>query len=113
MANQNSGLFLPTTEIISTQQVMDATQNNVNLQQVLIRIIQAFNNTNLAINQKDTGTYVPIEFNTGKLYYGNPQRPIFRKVIINVGPLPNSGTKTVAHNLPVTADWSFIFINGW
>lgn len=76
----------------------------------------------VAINTRDSSYYPTIEFINGQLYFPDPAlspltsdqpryRSVFRKVI-DFGQLPNTTTKSVAHDLSPTSDWSFTRIYG-
>ncbi len=122
MANsQQSGVFVPTTYIWDVAQV-GATGASPELQELLIRMYQNINQISLALNIKDSGIYSLLEFVNGQLLFPNPnnnsstaafaaQRQILRKVI-NFGALPNTGTKSVAHNIICTATTLFTRIYG-
>ncbi len=116
------GLFLPTTEILDVQQFVTDNLTADQLQELLIRIVQAFNDVNQAVNLKDTGIYSEAEFVNGQVFFPNPtlssltaqaptQRQVFRKVI-NSGALQNAGTTTVAHGITVDASTTFTRIYG-
>ena len=115
-----SGLFLPITQIIDTQFIYDNEELNEDLKQILIRVVQAFNDHAQAINLKNTGMYDLNEFVTGQVYFPNPavaatttQSEIFRQVyriVINFGALPNNMNKTVAHGLTFDATTTFTAI---
>lgn len=119
-ANVGPGLFLPTTQIIDTQFIYDNEELNEDLKQILIRVVQAFNDHAQAVNLKDTGMYNLQEFVTGQVYYPNPnlssltgQTPVFRQVfriVIDFGALPNNANKTVAHGLTFDANTTFTAI---
>lgn len=115
--NVGPGLFLPTTQIIDTQVLYDEPELNQNLKQILIRIVQAFNDYAQAINFKDTGIYNLQEFVTGQVFFPNPvlssttaQTPVLRQVfrsVVNFGALPNNANKAVAHGITITANTTF------
>lgn len=111
-SNVNPGWFLPTTEIIGTNLIIEAAKDNVLLQQILIQVIKSIGNLNKTVNGKDTGIYALTEFVNSQAYYigANSSQPIsvFRKVI-NFGTLPNTGNKTVAHNITINANQNFTF----
>lgn len=111
-SNVNPGWFLPTTEIIGTDLIIEAAKDNVLLQQVLIQVIKSIGNLNKTVNGKDTGIYSFTEFINSQGYYisSNSSQPIsvFRK-LINFGALPDTGNKPVAHNIPINANQDFTF----
>ena len=71
MANfpKNTGVFLPTTEIIDIQFIYDNKNLQQDLKEMLIRIVQAFNDSNTAVNFKDTAIYSLSEILNGQLFY--------------------------------------------
>lgn len=120
MPTSPEGLFLPTTQLIDVKSVSNNEALDEDLKQVIIRIIQAFNDYAAAINVKDTGIYDLVEFVNGQIFFPNPalnsttpQPPTFRQVfriVINFGTLPNNMTKPVAHGLTIDANTSFTAI---
>lgn len=74
----------------------------------------------VAINKKETGVYLQQELYTGGSFIPEQTpdgptnfsyRPIFRSVI-DFGALPNASAKSVAHNLSLGSNASFIKIYG-
>jgi hypothetical protein len=119
----DTGLFLPTTEIIDTGYIYDIDNFSADqLKQILIRIVQAFNDSNTTMNLKDSAIYSLQEFVNGQIFFPNPalssttaQTPQFRQVfrkVFNIGALPNAATKTVAHGIPSSATNTFTRIYG-
>jgi hypothetical protein len=114
---ENTGLFLPTTNIWDVIPE-DATFVTIDmLKELLLRLHQNMNNTSMAVDRKDTGMYTLTEFMNGQSFFPDPtldsttlqtpvQRQVYRKVI-NFGALPNAATKSVAHGLTITNTWSF------
>lgn len=109
-----TGLFLPTTEIFSIQSLRTNKISNDQLKEILIRILQAFNESNSIVNNKDTGIYSLDEYVCSKTFFKDPAltsasaktaeaRGVLRKVI-NFGALPNAGTKNVAHGITIDAN---------
>ncbi len=120
MASFRGGQFLPTTQLIDIESVSQNDSMNEDLKQVIIRIVQAFNDYAQAINIKDTGMYPLAEFVTGQIYFPNPtlnsttaQAPVYRQVFrttVNFGALPNTMNKAVAHGITVDANTTFTHI---
>jgi len=102
--NANTGMFLPTTFIMDTD----------DQRELIIRLYQNLGFICNTVNLKDTGYYALEEFNTGQSFFPDPalnsttpQTPIFRnafRLVINFGALPNTATKSVAHGISVTAN---------
>lgn len=106
----DSGSFIPTTFIWDVQRLHEIDVKSPEFKELLIRLYQNLNRMALSLNQKGTGLYPLIEFNTNKVFFPNPaltsitpqtptDRNVFRKVI-NFGALPNTGTKAVNHDIP-------------
>lgn len=118
------GAFVPTTD------VFDVLNDNINLsgeegKLFLVRLRQSVNNMALVTNIKDSGYYLPAEFVNGQLYFPNPdpaitapaaKNAVYRQVyrmVVNFGALPNTATKSVAHNIPnISADFTFTRMYG-
>lgn len=119
-SNVGPGLFLPTTQLIDTQSIYDNENLDEDLKQIMIRMVQAFNDYANAINLKDTGIYNLAEFVSGNVYFPNPalksttrEQPTFRQVfriVVNFGALPNNANKAVAHGLTIDANTTFTAI---
>lgn len=98
---------------------IDLLPYNSNQENFTMEIYQKINEMINIINNKDSAIYSNEEFYTcGKWYVGNdPKIPqqLMRKVI-SFGALPNTATKSVAHELngtnPINADWIVIPIAG-
>jgi len=117
MAQNDTGLFLPTTNIWDVLPD-DADFITVDIfKELLVRLQQNMGNTSKAVDLKDTGYYTQTEFVNGQSFFPDPTlapddanyltyRQVYRKAI-DFGTLPNNGTKSVAHGLAVTNAWSF------
>jgi len=116
-------MALPLQGYVLTTNVWDVTQlsdkaASPELKELLVRLYQNINNISNVLNIKDTGYYDNTQptlcqqrfFSNPALSSqttGNPiQREVFR-IVINFGALPNTGTKSVAHNIPITTAYSF------
>ncbi len=119
MANnaQNSGSFIPTTNVWDVSSFIDRKLDEEALKELLVRMYQNLNVMAISLNTRDAGFYVQDEFVCGQVYFPNPSlssatstrptlRQVFRKVIL-FGALPNTGASSVAHNIPVDAGYSF------
>lgn len=117
-SQSNFGLFVPTTNVFEIQ----SANIDQGLKNILVRLYQDINTIALSLNGKDSGIYDTQEFLTGKIYYPSKSqsstssgtanmRPVFRK-IINTGPLPNAGTISVPHNIPISGGYFFTQIYG-
>lgn len=116
------GAFLPTTDVYDTEAIYSIDINSEEFKEFLVRLRQSTNNIALVVNIKDSGYYVLEEFVNGQLWFPNPTlttpnvvMPIYRQVFrktINFGALPNTATKTAAHGLSPTSDWTFTRVYG-
>lgn len=118
--NTNSttvGAFIPTTNIWDVSQLYSMDVNSQEFKELLVRLYQNLNNISTMVNFKDTGFYDTNEFVNGQLYFPNPalssqtqQNPLFRQVfrlVIEFGALPNTATKSVAHNISINDAYTF------
>jgi hypothetical protein len=123
MANsypQNVGAFVPTTYIWDVAQIKEIDVSSPEFKELLVRLYQNVSNIANVLNVKESGYYALSEFVTGKQYFINPAlnsttstTPVFRQVfrkVINFGALPNTGTKSVPHLIPLTAAVTFTHI---
>jgi hypothetical protein len=112
------GLFLPTTPLFDVGDLEDPAQSR----ELIIRLTQKINDIIIALNLKDTGYYPLDVFVNGQSFFENPAlsdvstqlptfRQVFRKVFLS-GPLPNVGTLTIPHGIPITASFTFTRIYG-
>jgi len=106
MAADNTGLFLSTTMMIPDDN-----------EEMKVRLYQYLNSIALATNLKDTASYSLEEFLNGQVFFPDPtiapgdsnyliKRGVYRKVI-DFGQLPNTATKSVAHDIAITNTFSF------
>jgi len=113
------GSFVPIDPLYNIDQV---DVNSAAFKEYLRQLQRILYDISLALNTRESAYYPEIEFINGQLYFPNPalssttaQKPelrqVFRKVI-NFGQLPNTTSKTVAHNLSPTSTWSFTHIYG-
>jgi hypothetical protein len=99
----NTNNFLPQNYIIPEEQ----SEKDYKLREYL-------NNIATAVNTKDSGIYDAVETITGQLFLpvfssntgaNANYRSVFRKVV-NFGSLPNTATKSVAHGITFSNDFS-------
>lgn len=118
----NPGMMLPTTNVWDVSQIYAIENISPELRELLVRLYQNLNTMALAVNLKDTGYYTLQEFLTGQLFFPNtlngeqtPSTPVFRQAfrkVINFGPLPNAGTRSVPHYIDINSGYSFTNIMG-
>ena len=109
----NQGLFIPTTINYDVSQIQDMDVKSKEFKELIVRLVQAYNVTAMAVNLKDTGYYTLEEFLNSQVFFPNPtltsktaQTPVFRQVfrkVVDFGTLPNNATKTVAHGINIIA----------
>lgn len=113
-----AGQFVPTTNVWDVQEIYSTDVNSDAFKELLVRLYQNLNNIAIAVNAKDTGLYNIINpFVNGQVFFSNPSltslsttTPAFRQVlrlVINFGALPNTGSKSVLHGLPVNGSYTF------
>ena len=115
----NTGLFVPTTNVWDVDRIKDIDVNKPEFRELLVRLYQNINNICLVLNLKDSALYFDQEFINGQVLFPNPNtinapiegRQIFR-LVVNFGPLPNTGTISIPHNLYVSGSYSFTRIYG-
>lgn len=86
-------------------------------------LTQTLNDLAISLNAKDTALYLTTEIATGGLFIPTfpaaplastincQNRPMFR-VVVDFGALPNNATKSVAHGITTTQNWSLVKLNG-
>jgi len=113
----NPGLFLSTTPMFDVGEL-----NQDNLKQLVIKLTQFTNDIAIILNQKDSALYTLQQFVNGQTFFPNPAlssdtpqtptpRQVFRQVFLT-GPLPNTGTLLIPHNIAPTALFTFTRIYG-
>lgn len=115
----NPGLFIGTTFVFDIGEIQQL-DISPEFKDLLVRLYQNLNAMQIALNLKDSGYYAEEEFVNSQSYppvdtvVGNAptvSRQVFRK-LIDFGPLPNTGTATVAHGISLTTAFSFTRIYG-
>jgi len=122
MANSSEfGLYVPSTYIWDISQ-LSALDIDPELKELLVRLYQNINAITISLNIKDSGYYDTNEFVNGQLLFPNPilssssstvptYRQIYR-IVINFGTLPNAGSTSIAHNIPISTGYTFTRIYG-
>lgn len=115
--NSTTGAFVPTTNVWDVSQIYDVKIDSPEFRELLVRLYQNINLIALVLNIKDSGIYNTLEFVNGQTFFPNPilssdseTNPEFRQVyrmVIDFGALPNTGAKSVAHNVPITPATTF------
>jgi hypothetical protein len=111
------GSFVQTTQVWDVAQLQDIDIKSPQFKELLVRLYQQVGNIAVVLNTKDSGLYELSEFVNGQVWFSNPtlnsstlqsaqDRQVLRTVI-NFGSLPNTGTKSVAHNISCTPMTTF------
>ncbi len=118
MAGNQYGSFLGTTNVWDVGDIYNIEKLDPKLQELLVRLYQNLNNMSLSVNTRDAGFYDNAnEFVNGQVWFPNPantsltssnpaQRQVYR-LVINFGALPNTGVKTVPHNILINTGYTF------
>ncbi len=123
MAGGNStGAFVPTTNVWDVTEIYSTDVTSPEFKELLVRMYQNLNIMSQVLNIKDSGYYSLLEFVNGQKFFINPAlnsttstQPTYRQVFrttVNFGALPNTGTKSVAHNIAPTTNFSFTRLYG-
>lgn len=120
-SQSNPGAFVGTTNVWDVSEIYEQEGLTPQLKELLVRLYQNLNNMSLLLNLKDTGYYDVQEFLNSQLFFPNPMlvgtgttatyRQVFRTVV-NFGALPNTTTKSIAHNIQVVQGYTFTKIYG-
>lgn len=112
----NLGFFIPVTQIWADQaRLHDVDVNTDEFKNLLVSLYQNIGNMAIALNAKDTGLYLDSIFVNSQQFFNPADRsPLsYRadfRLLVNFGTLPNAGTKSVAHNIPIaTSGYTYTF----
>jgi hypothetical protein len=117
---QNVGSYVGSTQVWDVNEIYKLNIDQA-FKELLVRLYQNINNVNNVLNLKTTGLYPLSEFVTSGQFFPDPNfssftgtvpanRQIFRTTV-NTGALAG-GAKAVAHGIPVTSAFTFIYIGG-
>lgn len=117
----NFGSFVPSTFIWQMQEAQ-SLQIDPGLKQLLVKLYQNLNLMQISLNQREFANYSLTEVLNGQTYFPVPglnslssiqpeDRQVFRTTI-NFGPLPNTTTITVPHDIDIDSGYSFTRIYG-
>lgn len=100
------GVYLPLTAVYDPESMARLNTVSPDLKEFVIVSGQNYNNIATVLNLKETGYYITAEIVNSQLWFRsdvtNINQNLFRnafRLVINFGPLPNAGTKSVAHNI--------------
>lgn len=112
----NTGMFVNETYSWDISQI-ESLDISPAFKETLIRLYRNTNSIAIAVNQKETAIYPLAETVNNQQWFPNPstsavtaRQPQYRgdfRIVVNFGALPNAGTKSVAHGLTPTANWSW------
>jgi len=111
------GSYVPTTDVWDVSEIYAANIDE-GLRDILVRLYLNLNRMSVVLDGKDTGIYDTVNpFVNGQVFFSNPtltslstSTPIGRQVVrlvINFGALPNTGTKSVPHNISPNSSYTF------
>lgn len=115
---QNTGFFVPTTNIWDIQKLNEVDVNSQEFKDLLIILYQNINKMAFAVNGRDNGFYYLQELIDNQSWFpidptNISQTPRMNyRTTINFGALPNNGLKSVPHNIAVDGDLSWTRIYG-
>lgn len=123
MANQNEyGLYVPSNFIFDVSKLQQLEVTSPEFKELLVRLYQNINAMCIALNLKDSAYYNTLEFVNGQMWFPNPNldsststTPTFRQVyrkVVDFGFLPDTGTATVPHRIPIKSGYTFTRIYG-
>lgn len=105
-----TGAFIPTTDVYDVDVIYSLDVQSQEFKEFLVRLRQSTNNIAIAVNFRDAGYYIEQQFNCGQVFFPNKalssstgQTPTYRSVyrtVVDFGVLPNTGLKSVPHNIP-------------
>jgi hypothetical protein len=117
-----TGAFVPTTNVWDVSQIYNIDVTSPQFKELLIRLYQNINNIALTLNTKDTGYYLTDSLVNSQMFFPNPiynsstaENPGYRQVlriVIDFGALPNTGTKSMPHNITINSATTFTRIYG-
>ena len=113
----NFASFIATTNVWDVAQIYEVDVTTREFKELLVRLYQNINNIATLLNGKDTGLYNTFEIINGQRYFANPAlnssttavanlRQVYRTTV-NFGALPNTASKSVAHNIITTSSTTF------
>ncbi len=113
----NTGMFVNETYSWDIAQIQSVDVNSIAFKELLVRLYRNLNSISIALNQKETAIYPLAETVDNQQWFPNPstsattaRQPQYRgnwRTVVNFGALPNTATKSVAHKLTPTANWSW------
>lgn len=117
MANQVFGSSIASTQVWDVSAIYALEDVSPQVKELLVRMYQNLNLMALAINAKQSGYYPTQPFVNGSAYFPQPLNTSYgpsyaalrpgQHFMILTGPLPNTGTLSVPHNIFCTGAISF------
>ncbi len=114
--------FIPTSQVWDIAQLKDMDVTSPEFKELMIRLYQNLNLMAMAVNDKPTGYRSQDPYVTGKYYPPNANlssssdtTPTYRQgqaIHLDFGALPNTASKTVAHNITVNEAFTLVRIVG-
>jgi len=121
-SSSSSGVYIPTTQVWDVTEIHEIDVTKPEFKELLVRMYQNLNSMSMAIGTKESSFYSTLETVKGQAFnpriadtdttISNPEsRQVFNKVV-NFGALPNTATKSVAHDITTNVGFSFTRIYG-
>lgn len=103
-STNNKGFFVNTTRVFDVQRLQEVNVNSDDFKELLVLLHQDINSIQLAVNARDNGLRLTEETLTNKQWFPlvtgvNVPNRFSYNIVINFGALPNTSTKSVAHNI--------------
>lgn len=101
------GVFLPLTSIYDPDSMQQVEKLNPEMKSFIISSANNYNNIANVLNVKETAYYITTELLNSQIWFkqaplATPDQSPFRnayRLVVNFGALPNTATKSVAHNI--------------
>ena len=115
---QDPASFIATTNIWDVSEVYQVEGISPELRELLVRMYQNLNLMATVVDTKESGFYVQNEFVNGNIFFPSPlsssqtaATPTMRQecmgLVYYASGLPNAGTATIPHNLPIAVGTTF------
>lgn len=100
------GVYLPLTSIFDTKSLYELDEIDPVIKNFIIASTHSYNDIANVLNLKETGYYITTEILNSQVWFkqtlSDPSASPFRnayRIVINFGALPDTATKSVAHNI--------------
>lgn len=100
------GVYLPLTSIFDPESLYELENVDPQIKNFIIASTHSYNDIANVLNLKETAYYITTEILNSQVWFkqtlSDPSASPFRnayRIVINFGALPNTATKSVAHNI--------------